>query len=196
MMTVTNEVVMDFFCGSKGTPIQKCAGAAYRDLRRTLRGIRYQEFKKQYIDDVCTLIEECVNDLMNRIELEQDDFDEWHIKTCEGIVEASSKYEFHTDHGQAQKWLNMTFKYMLLFNQEIGFQHYLHVPIDQYILNGAKRDLEVNRPPNAPHAWSKWQADDYMSYQIDIRKKIAENRYESPIAWEFEVWPKYKGELS
>lgn len=96
---------------------------------------------------------ECLKDGINKIlekEVhikEQKDFDKWHEELCDKIKEkfdSSLKFTY----GNAQKWVNMTLKYLYLIDSicseicpDIDYFHslqnisaYLHVPVDSYII--------------------------------------------------------------
>lgn len=67
----------------------------------------------------------------------QTEFDNFHKTSCEKLINIWSELTF----GQAQKWLNMTLKYWLLFgNRRIeGIEKnaiYFHIPIDSYVQKG------------------------------------------------------------
>ena len=93
--------------------------------------------------------------LINRImQLEDDisDFDGWHEETCDKLVEVynDNGLEGVFTYGNAQKWVNMTLKYICLLNGISGdyskefkeqtdkIMKYLssfHVPIDSFIID-------------------------------------------------------------
>lgn len=96
---------------------------------------------------------ECLkNDINNILEKEvpfngQDSFDEWHKEICNKIKEKFGGSLPFT-YGNAQKWVNMTLKYLYLIDSicseiypKINYFHslqnisgYLHVPVDSYII--------------------------------------------------------------
>jgi hypothetical protein len=105
----------------------------------------------------------------------------------------TEKENFTFSYGQAQKWLNMTLKYMLIAQSgelDVGWEkslnnkivRSLHVPVDKYILDIAEKELEVLPPEGA---WSTWDYEEYETYQKDLRSEIKEK---SPIEWEFTAW--------
>lgn len=77
----------------------------------------------------------------------QNGFDKWHKKLCNNIKEIFSNSLPFT-YGNAQKWVNMTLKYLYLIDSicaeiypNINYFHslqnvsaYLHVPVDSYII--------------------------------------------------------------
>ena len=188
-MNITKETLMDYFCGTKGTPIEKCARLAYGDLRRTLRGIGKKEGKDRQVDIICELIATCIEKLLSDGVQNQIAFDEWHTRVCEKIIDSFDTFGFEIYYGQAQKWLNMTFKNMLIFelNKEKMEENekYLHVPVDTRILNAAaKLEVRIKKPQDAPGSWSRWKKEDYEKYQKNLRNNLSE----IPIVWEFTAW--------
>ncbi len=81
----------------------------------------------------------------------------------------------------AQKWVNMTMKYLCVFKDEqaIAMLPYLHAPLDNYIFQAAKDLLDLDPPC---HAWSKLaNYQDYISYQTTIRERSGK----PALIWEF-----------
>ena len=118
----------------------------------------------------------------------QEKFDSWHCKVCKNIKLLYNEKGIDFTYGQAQKWLNMTIKYLYILEVE-GYTfdsifEYLHIPIDKYILKGVKDELEIKRPVDA---WSKLDKKEYFKYQNAIRERLREKGI-SPIRWEFENW--------
>lgn len=94
--------------------------------------------------------------------------------------------EFH--YGQSQKWLNMTIKYLYILGECSfdGIFEYLHVPLDNYIMNVAQKELGISRPKIA---WSRWDdyTGQYEAYQRALRARILDF---PPLRWEFKYWMK------
>ena len=162
---------------------------AYRDFCRTIRDKNNPEIKK--LDETKKAAEEIIKKYINEL-LDcnvQINYDAWHEKLCRKIVD-ENKYTY----GQAQKWVNMTMKYLVVLDYKNvrDFIPQLHVPIDSDIIN----KLEVlgiitddNKTPLIP--WSSIQINPendniYTQLQVDIRnsEKIKPN----PFEWEFSVW--------
>lgn len=191
----------------------KCARRAYRDLARTLR-YKYSsselkhakedpnvdKFKKDRNSWVKEICEELIKSIKEFPE--GGDFNQWHNKKCgELIKKAVGKDLFKEGYsftwGHAQKWLNMTLKYlwlMKLLPPEI-LPEYLHVPIDSYILDALK-DEPLFKNKNLIKAskyneqvWSAMSEANYYNLQSDI-KKMLEGGIDSPIEWEGKVWIK------
>ena len=86
----------------------------------------------------------------------QREFDGFHRTSCEQLIKTWDELTF----GQAQKWINMTLKYWLLFGEKringIDLNaKYFHIPIDSYVQKGMFNEKH-------PKAWSK--IDNYQTY--------------------------------
>jgi hypothetical protein len=74
----------------------------------------------------------------------QSDFDEWHREACKRLAAIYRKYDYELFVGQAQKWLNMTFKYIYTMGEERlpGWAHLhglCHVPLDKIVIGNFKK---------------------------------------------------------
>lgn len=194
------------YFGNLKDPIEAASNRAYRDMCRTLN---FDILPKKDKDTIISNLKEDVNvifkkeiPIINEGSItSQKEFDTWHHGLCNNIIEKCKKIEKYkkTDkgkeekiqftYGQAQKWLNMTMKYLYILEVE-GYTfdsvfEYLHIPIDKYILYGVEDDLKIKRPVDA---WSRWDNyDEYLKYQNAIRESLREKGI-SPIRWEFENW--------
>ena len=59
---------------------------------------------------------------------------------------------------------------------------FLHIPIDNYIMDMASDKFHIRRP-DIP--WSKWDYSTYREYQNALRSRITG---EAPLRWEFHNW--------
>ena len=89
--------------------------------------------------------------------------------------------------GLAQKWVNMTLKYLWILGVvDAASEAELEVPIDSYILEElCELGLDVKYIK-----WSTW--NDFLKY-VEIQeelKKIITNEFQTRIAWENEAWIK------
>lgn len=119
--------------------------------------------RKTVSDGVREQAAECIVELINMLPSieRQDAFDAQHTKTCEALVtkfnEALGSQKF--TYGNAQKWVNMTIKYLYLIDgvrHDYGktlsihegidkCQKWFHVPVDSYIMQAIYRDIELPR---------------------------------------------------
>jgi hypothetical protein len=120
-------------------------------------------------------------ELIKSSNLTQNEFDKLHKKMCSELISEWNELTF----GQAQKWINMSLKYWLLFGEskipkiEINSK-FFHIPIDSII---QERFFNKNLP-----AWSKIKTyEEYFWYQQDFRER---NIGKIPILEEFREFNK------
>jgi len=228
-MKITKEMLRRFYGWSVKPTIEECAEKAYKDLCRTLNfsipvsklNKKKKEEKEKYIVLKRTFREKVGRDINIRIvELLKEPekpFEDWHKEMCEHIIglakgafielfnkDKKTGEEFH--YGQAQKWVNMTFKNMIIAElpecEDLKkVERCLHVPMDMYTMEAAfdlqvplpskngcmKKFKEFNIDKYLP--WSKWDRAQYKKVQTELREAIKENYPgKSPLDWEFEAW--------
>ncbi|MCI5868791.1 MAG: hypothetical protein MR224_04690 [Dorea sp.] len=183
--------ILDFYkviyFGATSDPIAAASDRAYLDLNRTIRFNKMPQEKRDSLrHSVMLLFKKEIPSFVEAGVENQCDYDSWHYRICQEIrtYYREAGIEFH--YGQAQKWLNMTMKYLYVnggYTFNSLFQ-YLHVPIDNYVFSVAKKELGI-KPPTT--AWSRWDdySNQYMAYQLELRSKI---RGYSPLRWEFKFW--------
>jgi hypothetical protein len=116
---------------------------AYRDLNRTIHGlgsIEPDRVKSNHFQ-LTEQVRESVNCLMNVTFDNQEQFDVKHQKECETLVEKFNQFysgnpKLHI--GQAQKWINMSLKYISALGSErhngnLDNYQFFHIPIDNII---------------------------------------------------------------
>lgn len=139
--------------------LYKCANRAYLDLNRTLKFKKVpeendrelQKQKSSFRKDISEII---VNRITNLLNGEPGDYDKWHEETCNIVIDKAKEYEQNNwlqkngdengakglYYGQAQKWVNMTIKYMWVterWKDKLDkLMKDLHIPVDRYILQG------------------------------------------------------------
>ena len=194
--------------------ILKCARRAYQDLCRTLRfrespnakglGKAEKERIERSHGDFCDKISKMIRDRALPCLLtatDEVDFNDKHQKVCAAICKEANgtrikdredtvlKKRFYD--GQAQKWLNMTIKYMwllgLLGDQMKEFLSVVHVPVDNDVI---KKAIDMDVKPSKK-TWSTWSYEEYEKFQKDLKDKLAG---EPPLKWENRVWMEGKGE--
>lgn len=165
------------------------SGKAYADLQRTLQGMgthpdrdilkqKTHESITAFVDDLATINS-------------QEEFDQAHKRWCEKTVAEFEQYAhptrtgFKFHYGQAQKWLNMTLKYLaVLDHPDVQRVYpYLHVPLDQYVYNEASRE-GIKRLT----AWSRLGPEKYITYQESLREMVKAKGNSCPLDWEADVW--------
>lgn len=168
------------------------------------------ESKNNLIKNICENILSPIETKEREISFKNSDFDDWHKAKCEEIInfmnnsidksntKILNKKEKFTI-GQAQKWVNMTLKYLWLLNAlPTGVKpEYLHVPIDSYIIeiaydNKNKFENALGLLEEKPEdSWSKLpKYETYFEIQEAIRKAIKTNTTNEtiPIKWESLAW--------
>ena len=162
--------------------------------------IKYKEAKKTLIESVCDIILCSVD----KYECVDGQFGLWHKAKCEEIMGTMNTAIFQDDslilksnsftYGLAQKWVNMTLKYLWLLDRlpEGLTAKSLHVPIDSFILEKLQEENvdEIRRDGDTykykGKSWS--QLDDYDAY-LDIQTKIGQIAGKTfPIEWEGPAW--------
>lgn len=121
--------------------IKKCADRAYLDLNRTLKVKDKKTEAKEVREQISDKLSEWINDwILNEYEKPGYDYDRQHSKICRDICrDICSCKEIIFTYGQAQKWLNMTMKYLVVIHAitDIKLIKMLHIPVDSYILQAA-----------------------------------------------------------
>lgn len=179
---------------------QWASDKAYRDVCRTITFANPDKDKERMkrrmkvTEIICSSIAELCTDT---------NYDEWHENVCKEIEKIYTGFINDTKHehttltvGQTQKWLNMTIKWLWLYNSCITEINYfqgimshtnnLHIPLDSFILAYIKKEYELDL--NEISVWSQISKykDVYLEYQIDFRKKLTNSK--SPIEWELINW--------
>lgn len=171
---------------------------AYRDLSRTLHGIGTHPDKSALLEGTHDSLYAFVADL-EEVTTRQD-CDALHDAWCEDRIRFFSEHphperkKFAFTYGQAQKWINMTLKYLAVLGHPTvaGVYPYLHVPIDSIVYAEAEHPsagIAVPRPPGG-RAWSRLTREQYRDYQQSLRTAIATHSDGSlaPLDWEAQAW--------
>ena len=174
---------------------------AFTTLARTVRGIQKNPSRDLMKNEANTYLIERLKKLSVK---SQPEFDVWHRKTSECLIEIFAKYNQKFTFGQAQKWINMALKHLALADSDVVKDYYTfcHVPIDSYIIKELKTDLvsrEMNQidtsfgqDPKKIATWSRIDDYDvYLRFQNDFR----DNCGEIPLDYEFHLWQRQKDAL-
>ncbi|MBO4499732.1 MAG: hypothetical protein J5732_05710 [Bacteroidaceae bacterium] len=167
---VKNDEYFDKRHGSKGKAARKIVCAI--DKRYTKEYAKWNE------------------DLSVATKYDLNDYDKWHENLCKEIVKERYTY------GQAQKWVNMTMKYLLVIKYEPveAIIEKLHIPLDSIIIKKAldsKHPLVKVETLGDGFSWSR--ISDYNRY-MKIQKDFKSNlNNEIPILWEFDTWNESTG---
>lgn len=162
------------------------------------------------------LYEEC-RDFFTRQNSQKADFNEWHNKLCCALVEKynknnvkDSKGKMIFTYGNAQKWVNMTVKYLNLLvsmdilksykNEMDNNKREYHIPIDSYILSVLWRDSDKEVKEKFPSentcnhnfckviTWSNWDNyNTYFEFKNNVIDKFKRKDLD-PLDYENELW--------
>lgn len=173
--------------GNCKEPFPSVSKRAYLDLCRTipLNG-KSGSICRARID---TLLEKRIVELIESCISTQIEYDHWHYATCVQMIDIYKDEDIAFTFGHAQKWINMTLKYLFIHDawDLSKVFDYLHIPIDTYIFAAVEKQLHINRPCAV---WSKiTDYCVYLDYQQSIREKL-QNHLQSvaPLRWEFSNW--------
>ena len=228
-----NKKLMDFLlysyfgCSSEDseqTVKKKCAYRAYLDLARTVKytysstelkkatvgtdAYAFISVQKDRIKFICSKLIESIEGYPNH----SGGFDTWHESKCAQIIDRMNApygdgnkvfLKARFTYGQAQKWVNMTLKYLWLLDMLPNglSEAELHVPVDSFILEALKGTQLFNTEGNKitgsgesyyynGEAWSAIsEPKNYKKLQDGIGD-IAKKQGISPIQWEGPAWIK------
>lgn len=192
-MATVDKDALDFlkviYFGAITDPYEAASFRAYRDFNRTLRFGEMEDTARAELRLQATdILRERISNIAEETHMTQEDFDAWHKETCGLIRQPYVNAGIEFSWGQAQKWLNMTIKYLYIvgtysFN---GVFRFCHIPVDNYVFKIAKKELGI---PVPKVAWSRWSDYDgqYMTYQNALRSRI---KGYDPLRWEFKYWMK------
>ena len=195
------------FGNTEGEDIyEKCVEKAYRDFSRTihykfsLAVLKSDKEKKNRMDNIKR---EMLKNVINTIRNSESDTDPGSI--IDVVSKMSTKYDIFEGngltYGQAQKWVNMSLKYMWLLQKCPIKEELLHAPIDRFIIHALTEDKNMNPfgielkgvNLNSDMAWSKdLDGEQYISIQRELKNRIKEpiggRIFRSVIDWENAVW--------
>ena len=170
--------------------LELCVRRAYLDLNRTLHGFATHHSA----DDLRKHARQRVAELLRNLEkatvvVSQRDFDRWHEAACAKLQTLYHDHGF-TDFsvGQAQKWLNMSLKYVFTLGQDrlpglASLYQFAHIPLDNVFLQRAEESLNIPRPC---YSWSRLNDySTYLKYQEAVRDQCSGS---APLAVEFWLW--------
>ncbi|HKP42105.1 hypothetical protein [Mycobacterium sp.] len=132
---------------------------AYRDFSRTLHGLGKYVDRSRSKAAAREVLRDSIRELTASATSRQDEFDAWHKNTCDEL--RASFGDFHVYYGQAQKWINMSLKYLFILDRSriAPYWDYCHVPVDNILLG----KIAGHEPPRFGCWWSR--IDDYQRYR-------------------------------
>ena len=185
------DTMVYLYFGNTANPYKAASARAYLDLCRTIKFApsSNEEERVQARTDVDGLIESEFKAVSNAHMTSQDEYDEWHEALCEKIIGRYAKVcsdQFYI--GQAQKWVNMTIKYLYLIDSDLVrlITDFAHVPLDNYVFAAARDHLGLFSDGLIP--WSKIKDYSvYLNYQKELKKAVKPLNT-SPLQWELSYW--------
>ncbi len=147
-------------------------------------------------------------------------FDAWHKESCLCLIGKYNDSQINGErfsYGNAQKWVNMTLKYLYLLGsidvnirkiRILDDSDYFHVPIDSYILDAfwEKSTIEEGFPVPAKAKkepvrskiyaqlsdhilpWSQWNEKNYTTFKEKCDAYFTYFKRIKPLVWESEAW--------
>lgn len=193
-ITVSKDVwdtMVYLYFGATDNYYKAASARAYLDFCRTIKftASSNEEERAQARTDVDGMIENKFKAIANGAITSQDKYDEWHEKLCDEIVVRYAKVcgdQFCI--GQAQKWVNMTVKYLYLIDGGCvkPITAFAHVPLDNYVFAAAVDHLALSSNGLVP--WSKINDYSvYLNYQKGIREAVKDLNTD-PLHWELLYW--------
>lgn len=159
--------------------VELAVSKAYRDLMRTIHGFASNRNNNVIKTNAKESIKKYIDVVVKCNSMNQDLFDKLHKEQCYKLIEIFGEQKFTI--GQAQKWINMTFKnlHLLEYSNIDTVYEFCHIPVDSYILCATKYK-KLNS------SWSKLNYyDDYLEYQKWFREEYED---EIPLDVEFRLW--------
>ena len=181
-----NKYILDLYFGTNN-PLENCINRAYRDFNRTLHGFTSLKHNEEITINVKKHLFSEFEKVKTISIKTQMDFDAWHKNQCEILNDLYAKNNYYSFHiGQAQKWLNMIFKYIFSYGNKYlnGYDkiyQFCHVPLDNILIN----ELKTFDPPKLATSWSRINKyETYIEYQDWFRRKFND----LPLDVEFKLW--------
>jgi len=172
---------------------------AYRDMNRTLRlGALDDAVRRALRAEAGETLRDAIVRLAQGVEPTTSAFDAWHRQTCESLRSVYAARSVMFTHGQAQKWVNMTLKYVFVAlaldiagtpQQLRAFYACAHLPIDSIVLGGLRKQSFDGPLRNG--AWSRHDDyDAYLAFQRAVRERFGCGLDAELMLWrpQYETW--------
>ena len=181
--------VLQCYFGDITDPVSAAIDRAYVDMAsHTLKGFAAEEYVQKW--EYRYRASEAIRNKMQETDKMRRNYDSWHDELCkalQGIYDEKSSGLLA--YGQAQKWVNMAAKYLLVFavifrsmddpkklqsipeffREEAAIQK-LHIPLDSFIMQ------QYNVSECGP--WSKMDRDQYEACRARIKGKTLKDELE------------------
>ena len=180
--------------------VRKCAQKSYQDLKRRvpyrcsttkLKDLEkaeqksFSNMKQKFIE---TIEQSIVDSLVCNGKLNCSELNPYSI--IKNVKKISEDKEFNGlfyqpfTFGLAQKWVNMTIKYLwILGGFDDEYEELIEVPIDSFVISKMK-SLEID----VSTVWSEWDCpEEYLQVQNTL-KEVLKDQGRTRISWENEAW--------
>lgn len=120
-------IIKVIYFGAITNPYEAASFRAYRDFNRTLRFGEMSDAVRLDLGKQATeIFRERISNIAEETHMTQENFDTWYKETCGLIRQPYVNAGIELSWGQAQKWLNMTVKYLYIvgscsFDGGVGF---------------------------------------------------------------------------
>ena len=181
--------VLQCYFGDMADPVNAAIDRAYVDMAsHTLKGFAEEEYRQKWKCRYCA--SKTIKKAVQKTEEMRQNYNSWHNKLCnklQSIYVEKAKYQL--TYGQAQKWVNMATKYLLVFAvifkdmdcqekldsipnffREADAIQKLHIPLDSFIMQQYKVN---NFGP-----WSKMNREQYEACRTQIEDKTLQDELE------------------
>ena len=181
--------VLQCYFGDMADPVNAAIDRAYVDMAsHTLKGFAEEEYRQKWKCRYCA--SKTIKKAVQKTEEMRQNYNSWHNKLCnklQSIYVEKAKYQL--TYGQAQKWVNMATKYLLVFAvifkdmdcqekldsipnffREADAIQKLHIPLDSFIMQQYKVN---NFGP-----WSKMNREQYEASRTQIKDKTLQDELE------------------
>ena len=181
--------VLQCYFGDMADPVNAAIDRAYVDMAsHTLKGFAAEEYAQKWEYRYCA--SKAIREAMQETDKMRRDYDSWHDELCKKLQYIYDKrLNGLLTYGQAQKWVNMAAKYLLVFaiifgsmddpkklqfipeffREEAAIQK-LHIPLDSFIMQ------QYNVSGFGP--WSKMNREQYGACRAQIKEKTLQDELE------------------
>lgn len=182
------EFLIRIYFGDLKQPLENCIHRAYLDFCRTIHGLSSFTSNKKIYASAPKALNTSLMTLKNNDNLrDQRNFDNWHRDSCVRLCKDFEQNSFPNFYiGQAQKWINMTLKYIFVLGDECipGFDDFYpfgHIPLDTIVIG----KLKDSGSPSLNCTFARIKKyDDYF----EIQEWVREHSILIPLDLEFIIW--------
>lgn len=159
------------YLGSSQDFVNSAIKRAYLDFSRTKH-----KYSEKNSPETYETLKSCMRSIVSEVLTlnfdTQDEFDIWHKQSCDHLINTYfQRADFTLHYGQAQKWINMTLKYLYALGETrvSGISNnyqWFHIPVDNIIQEKlSKSNIILFKTP-----WSRIKDyDKYLDYQKEVR---------------------------